>query len=92
MNERPTGRAFATEASEMFAGCAKILQGHHMFVQGAVLADLLAMWLASHFTSDPEETAKMREQVLAEHIEAVRIMIEHNEKIILNMFKSLPHH
>jgi hypothetical protein len=47
---------------------------------GAVLADLLAMLLASHVG---EDAAELREQLLELHIGTVRELIPVNEKLIL---------
>jgi hypothetical protein len=59
------------------------LHDHHPFVQGAVLADLLAMWLVSNYLpGDAEATKRMREHILKEHIKAVRNLIEPNEKLL----------
>jgi hypothetical protein len=52
-----------------------LLAGHPPEVQGAVLADLLAIWLVGHAPA-------LREQMLALHIEMVRELIEPNEKIM----------
>jgi hypothetical protein len=50
-------------------------------VQGAALADLLAMWLAGHFdANDPESeaTEQIRETMLELHLRAVRDLIPVN--------------
>jgi hemerythrin len=52
-------------------------------VQGAILADLLAMWLAGHFAEDDANaTRELREQVLTMHCEYVRKLVPVNAKII----------
>jgi transketolase len=52
-------------------------------VQGAVLADLLAMWLAAHWIpGDQEETKEARAQMLAQHMETVITLTEVNAKIL----------
>lgn len=61
-----------------------LLAGHHPRVQSAVLADLLAMWLAGHLDH------AVREEVLAEHIELVRKLVPVNEAIIESLTK-VPH-
>lgn len=48
-------------------------------VQGAVLADLLSLWLAGHMAESAEETAALRENLLTNHIEQVRKMIPASE-------------
>lgn len=62
-----------------------LLHGHHPDVQGAVLADLLAMWLAGHFVErgGAQQTERYREELLQFHIEAVRKLIPANEAMIL---------
>jgi hypothetical protein len=52
-----------------------ILAGHEPHIQGIVLADLLAYWLAGH----PEET---REGILKLHLEAVEDLVEFNVREI----------
>jgi hypothetical protein len=47
-----------------------ILAGEGADVQGAVLADLLAMWLAGH-VGPPDEIMALRSRVLITHIEGV---------------------
>jgi hypothetical protein len=47
-------------------------------VQGAALADLLALWLAGHVTPDPGTTRQVQEQVLEMHLKAVRLLIPIN--------------
>jgi hypothetical protein len=52
-------------------------------VQGAALADLLAMWLAGHLDrEDPEgeRTERIREVMLEAHLVAVRALIPINYK------------
>jgi hypothetical protein len=50
-----------------------LLAGHSPAMQGAVLADLLAIWLAGHHAGG--ETAAMRERLLAMHIGTVRALV-----------------
>lgn len=52
-----------------------LLAGKHAAVQGATLADLLAIWLAGH----PPE---VREEMLAMHVAEVRNLIPPNAAII----------
>jgi hypothetical protein len=52
-----------------------IMAGHGPLVQGLVLADLLAYWLAGH----PEEA---RKGVLKLHLEAVEDLVEFNAREI----------
>lgn len=60
-----------------------LLVGHPSEIQGAVLADLLATWLAGHIVHDnPAETHKIRKSVLDLHIEVVRKLIPVNATLI----------
>jgi hypothetical protein len=52
------------------------LKGYPPELQGAVLADLLSIWLAGH-------APIVREEILQLHIAHVRELIEINEKLIL---------
>jgi hypothetical protein len=52
-----------------------LLAGQEPNVQGAVLADLLAMWLAGH-------APQMREELFAFHVEQVRELVGVNEVLI----------
>jgi hypothetical protein len=55
-----------------------LLHGIGPVIQGAILADLLAIWLAGHFGSNG-----MREQLLNDHIRTVWQLIPCNEREIL---------
>jgi hypothetical protein len=60
-----------------------LLAGHEPEVQGAVLADLLGLWLAGHQApGDVEATRILRAQLLAEHWLAVRALTSVNAMII----------
>jgi hypothetical protein len=56
-----------------------LLAGKGAPIQGAVLADLLAIWLAGHIMTDDAATAELREELLANHIAMVRRLIGPNE-------------
>lgn len=61
----------------------RILAGRRPEVQGVVLADLLAMWLASHHVAgDSDATREMRAELLAEHCGMVRQLTAVNAEII----------
>jgi hypothetical protein len=50
-----------------------ILRGQDRQVQGAVLADLLARWLAGHYVPDDRfQTILMRGRILHQHMKIVR--------------------
>ena len=52
-----------------------MLKGHPPELQGAVLADLLAIFLVGH-------APQIREEILRVHLQAMRPLIAVNEKII----------
>ena len=61
-----------------------LLAGQGADVQGAICADLLAMWLAGHIVPGNEQaTADARDKLLKLHIETVRRLIPINEELIL---------
>jgi hypothetical protein len=60
-----------------------MLAGLGSDLQGAILADLTAMWLAGHIAADRETTQAMRKQILDMHIEAVRDLIKPSEQELL---------
>ena len=60
---------------------AKLLAGHPPEVQGAVLADALAMWLAGHHVpGDEDATRTMRADLLANHCFVVRNLVPVNAR------------
>lgn len=65
-----------------------ILHGRGEMIQGAVLADLLAMWLAGHVGPDAEA---LRAELLAMHIDAVRKLIPVNEVMLLQSLRAAGH-
>ena len=54
------------------------LAGLHHAIQGAVLADLMAMWIAGHYKAGP----KTLEQLLDFQLEEIHKLIPHNIEII----------
>jgi hypothetical protein len=62
----------------------KLLRGFGPETQGAVLADLLSLWLAGHFVAGrPAQTSELREALLIEHITTVRKLVPESEKEIM---------
>jgi hypothetical protein len=60
-----------------------ILAGREPIVQGAVLADVLAIWLAGHqVEGDAEATRKLRGDILATHLLMVEELTAVNARII----------
>jgi hypothetical protein len=61
-----------------------LLAGIPSEIQGAVLADLLSLWLAGHLApGNPVETDKFRAFLLDNHIAAVRALIPSSEQELL---------
>lgn len=53
-----------------------LLAGLPPYLQGAVLSELLALWLAGHYAPDnPEDTAQFRADLLEMHIRLVKQLI-----------------
>jgi hypothetical protein len=59
-----------------------ILAHHHPTLQGAVLAELLSIWIAGHVADTKGNTRKLRKEVLNMHVEQVRKLIPINAKMI----------
>jgi len=60
-----------------------ILAGKNPSVQGAVLADLVATWVAGHvIRGDRTTTDEMRAKIIECHIQAVREFIPLNAKLL----------
>lgn len=83
MKEITDHKAAAAEVMGVSDQCAKLLAGRHPAIQGAVLADLLATWLAGHVPTarlevlaahlgTASDLVALKEAELAEHIERVR--------------------
>jgi hypothetical protein len=68
--------AMATRAQELVARIAPLLHGQGSSVQGATLADLVAMWLAGHHPS-------IREQAMDNWLRTVGALIPLNEERIV---------
>jgi hypothetical protein len=60
-----------------------LLAGLESHVQGAILADLLAMWLAGHgVRGDSAATDDLREDLLDAHLGIVTQLIPENAKLL----------
>jgi len=60
-----------------------LLAGNSPEVQGAVLAELTAIWLAGHrVPGDPRAQQSLRAELLAMHIEAVTDLVDPNDQEI----------
>jgi len=79
-----------TQAKEVMLISARIVEfvkselaGHSPDIQGAALADLLAMWLVGYFNEgDKAATNAMREDLLKMHVKQVRRLVEINHWIM----------
>ena len=71
------------EVAEAVDKIKPILAGRSADIQGAILADLLSMWVAGHFIpGDPRKTDELRRDVLAFHLSMIPTLIEINAKIL----------
>jgi hypothetical protein len=74
------------ETHEIFRAVERIrpiLAGRPPEMQGAILADLVAMWLAGHqCAGDKYLTRQLREGLLARHCTAVLHLVEIEAKIL----------
>jgi hypothetical protein len=61
-------KAWLQEVRSLSEQLKPVLAGKPPYVQGAALADMLAIWLAGH-------PADVREELLANHIGAVRALL-----------------
>jgi hypothetical protein len=60
-----------------------ILAGRPPEMQGAILADLLAIWLAGlHVAGDVAQTRKLRAEMLAMHVSTVEELTAVNAEIL----------
>lgn len=76
--------AAATQARALTLQVKSMLAGLPSEIQGAVLADLLSLWLAGHLVPGKrEETDKLREFLIEQHVLAVRSLIPSSEAEIL---------
>lgn len=73
----------AQEAMAIAAAVKPLLAGKPPTVQGAVLAELLSLWLAGHVVpGDPAATAALRADLLARHCRVVRDLVPENARLI----------
>jgi hypothetical protein len=85
----PNSPAFAIkpdphEFAPLVDAIKPLLANKNEVIQSAVLADLLALWLAGHYCENAprQETERMREELLTAHIELVRALLRPNEMMI----------
>ena len=73
------------QSRKIVSACSGILHGHDVTVQGAALADLLAMFIAGHQAG--AETDTLREDILRLHIDHVRALIPINAELLEKCLK-----
>ena len=76
----------ATEAEEVDAlveAVRPLFAGKRPEIQGAALADLLAMWLAEHVDPNDPRTEAKREELIEIHLAMVRQLIPINYAIFI---------
>lgn len=66
----------AKEAERVARDIAPLLAGRDPGVQGAILADLLTTWLLGH------HPPAIREMMLEVHVDAVRALVQLNERTV----------
>ena len=60
-----------------------LLAGLGNLVQGAILGDLVAMWVAGHgVRGDSTATTELRNELLAGHLDLVRKLIPENARFL----------
>lgn len=77
---------------DIYDSIAEILAGEDAALQSTVIADLLATWLAGHFSpGGGSETNMLREALLQRHIELVRRLLVVNAKRTEAIYKKREH-
>jgi hypothetical protein len=74
-SKMPKKRIKATDVAPIVDRIKPLLAGHDPSLQGAILGDLVAMFLAGH-------PPGIREEIFQMHIDLVRQLTEVNEKIM----------
>lgn len=77
--------SMADEVMETVAKISPYLSGRHPDVVGAILADLVAMWLAGHQPRDgktKDQALWARKELLTEWVGLAEKLIPVNEKIV----------
>jgi hypothetical protein len=67
------------QIAALVAAIAPLFKGKSAGVQGAALADLLAMWLAGHvYPGEPGRTGRRHDEMIEAHLKTVRALIPLN--------------
>lgn len=69
-------RRFSARADAITLRIQPLLAGQGSVLQGAVIADLCAIWIAGHRCSDPQEERRIHEELIALHADCVRQLVE----------------
>lgn len=71
------------EAPEIAERIYPMLAGLHPTVQGAIIADLTATWIAGHVVEgNPQDTEKLRKFLFEQHIRLTSSLIEPNAEML----------
>jgi hypothetical protein len=74
----------AIESMKLTQKIRRMFEGKPPEMQGAILADLLACWIAGHVSpGDDEATESHRELILQIHLAAVRALIPLNYRLYI---------
>jgi len=79
MSDMPT----PAEVDALVNEIRPLLAGKGPLLQGAALADLVAMFIAGHRGRDAAETAMRQMEIMVLHIETVGNLIPVNEKLLM---------
>jgi len=71
------------EVQRLVEEVGEVLHGQPEQIQGAVLADLVATFIASHFGATKVQTERIRKRVIDLHLYTVKKLIRPNEAMIL---------
>lgn len=74
----------ADEVFELVAAARPLLAGKPSEIQGAALADLVAIWIAGHMQpGDAALTKRLRDKLLKIHVAMVRELVPFNHKTLI---------
>ena len=68
--------AFSNRADALVARIKPLLAGHDPELQGAVLSDLVAIWVAGYRTCEPGEGEVLRRELLELHCKHVVELVD----------------
>jgi hypothetical protein len=88
---RMTPDKLAAHSERLVAAIRPILAGQGSVTQGAVLAELVSMWVAGHFVPDSRiETEEMRKQMLELFMETTERLIRVAEEELRKQGHEIP--